>query len=504
LIPLLLALTSAVYFLSDNEADNDLWIHLLTGREIVAAGALPTADTWSFTSAGTAWVDHEWLAQILFAFAFARGGDTGIWLLKVVVGLITAMLLWRMIARRTMDPWIRAVVLTLALAVIGRGFAMRPQIFTYLSIAILLNWLDRRQREETETETGTGTERAIKLRSLSLSLSLSSSLRIAALFAFWANAHGGFVFGLGVLGLYLALPPWRGWSARAALFVVASVATCINPYGASLITYIAHELQTAHPITEWQAAAASDPALFSYFVLLGAFAVSIPFTTSLRRRLWWMVLAVITMVMSLRHQRHAPLLALCAAPLLAEQLANSRDWLQRRTAFTLSDASMRVIALAVAAIVVLQLVLLGTRLANDGPHVVYDAREYPVDAMHYLQRESLTGNLAVPLDWGGYVLWHGRPNVRVSLDGRFATVYPPAAVTANFAFYGEGTPGDAARLIDDYGATIVLSPAGWRTPVHGRPDWTVRYRDDVAEILTHESGAPTVVGQAARGRVRFP
>src|SRR5262245_50423636 len=83
LIPLFFALTSALYFLSDNEADNDLWVHLLAGREILAARALPTTDTWSFTSGGSPWVDHEWLAQVIFAAVFQVAGDTGLWLLKL-------------------------------------------------------------------------------------------------------------------------------------------------------------------------------------------------------------------------------------------------------------------------------------------------------------------------------------------------------------------------------------------------------------------------------------
>lgn len=487
LIPLLFAVTSAIYFLSDNEADNDLWVHLLTGREILAGWALPTTDAWSFTTLGSPWVDHEWLAQVLFAVVFGLAGDTGVWLLKVLIGLTTASLLWRIVARRTDTPWIRATVITLAVAVMGRGFAMRPQIFTYLATAVLLDWLDRRDAGAPRPHTG-----------------VREILGTVMLFALWANAHGGFVFGLGVLALYQSLPPWHGWRSRVALLIAAGVGTCINPYGASLLTYIGHELQTPHPITEWQAAAPGDPALFSYFVFLAAWVVTIPFSTSLQRRPWYVALAAATVVLSLRHQRHAPLLALCAAAPLAEQLQGGLAWLQRRSSFTLSSASMRLITLSVAALALLQLAFTVARIAGDGPHVVYDARDYPVDAMRYVRSEGLRGNMAVPLDWGGYVLWHGTPEVRVSLDGRFATVYPPAAVTSNFAFYGDGPSSEATRLIDQYGATMVLAPAGWRTAAHGRPSWEVRYRDDVAELLVLGSAGEPVVGRAVVGRLRFP
>lgn len=484
---LTLALTSALYFLSDNEADNDLWIHLLTGLEILSARALPTVDTWSFTSGGAAWVDHEWLSQVMFALVFELAGDTGLWLLKSFTGLATAALLWGMVCRQTDIAWMRAAALIITLAVMARGFAARPQIFTYLATAVLLFWLDRRDATAARAQAR-----------------LAEIVGIGALFAFWANAHGGFVFGLGLLALYAALPPWQGWPARLALFIAAAGATCLNPYGLSLWTYIAHELRTEHPITEWQAATPSDPALFSYFALLAALLATLPFARVLRARLWHAALIGTAIVLSLRHQRHAPLLALCAIVPLADQIAGGFEWLRRRTTFALSAASVGLIGLSVATVAVLQLGLTAARLAGDGPQMVYDARDYPVGAMEYVRNQNLRGDVAVPLDWGGYVLWHGRPDLRVSLDGRFATVYPPAAVTATFAFFGDGPAADAQRLLDQYGATMVLAPAGWRTPAHDRPEWTVRYRDDVAELLVRESGTGITKGRAPVGRRQFP
>ena len=44
------------------------------GHEILATGALPTVDTWTFIVAGTTWVDQQWLAQVLLAAGHAIGG----------------------------------------------------------------------------------------------------------------------------------------------------------------------------------------------------------------------------------------------------------------------------------------------------------------------------------------------------------------------------------------------------------------------------------------------
>jgi len=50
-------------------ADADLWGHVRFGLDILSAGHVPSVDPYSFTS-DVMWVNHEWLAEVLFAFAW--------------------------------------------------------------------------------------------------------------------------------------------------------------------------------------------------------------------------------------------------------------------------------------------------------------------------------------------------------------------------------------------------------------------------------------------------
>ncbi len=68
-----LAATFLSFFFA-NEADNDLWGHVLFGRDMLSQHALPRTDTYSYTATGAPWVNHEWLAQVLFAVAYGIGG----------------------------------------------------------------------------------------------------------------------------------------------------------------------------------------------------------------------------------------------------------------------------------------------------------------------------------------------------------------------------------------------------------------------------------------------
>jgi hypothetical protein len=206
--------------------------------------------------------------------------------------------------------------------------------------------------------------------------------------------------------------------------------------------------------------------------------------------------------MALRHQRHTPLFALCAAAPLADQLERASLWLQRRAAIRLTAVPTALLTAALLVLAATQLSLLFLRLSADRFQIVYEAAEYPVGAVRFLQVARLRGNLALPIDWGAYVLWHTSPAIAVSLDGRFATVYPPRVVDDNFAFFrgGEG----ANRLLDEYPTGLVLAPAGSAVPVRGRPGWRLRYRDDVAELFQRDAGGAPVAGQAPRGRLDFP
>ena len=61
--------------------DGDTWSHLATGEWILAHGAIPRVDPFSFSFAGQPWTAHEWLAELVMALAFRAAGWSGVALL---------------------------------------------------------------------------------------------------------------------------------------------------------------------------------------------------------------------------------------------------------------------------------------------------------------------------------------------------------------------------------------------------------------------------------------
>jgi hypothetical protein len=231
-------------------------------------------------------------------------------------------------------------------------------------------------------------------------------------------------------------------------------------------------------------------------MLIGC-ALTLPFARVLRTSPWRAVLLIGTAVLALRHQRHVPLFAICAAAPLADQIGNA---LARLRPLDLSLAARRILSSAVLAIAVLQIALLATRIARDRATIVYEAEEYPVGAVRYLRARELAGDLALPLDWGGYALWHLAPRIRVSMDGRFATVYPPPVVAANFDLFA----GASDQLLQDHRPDYVLT-AGNLT-LHALASYGYRpvYGDSVAILHAREGHASVGEKRAPAGRVAFP
>ena len=59
-------------------ADPDIWWHLHNAQYLVQNHALPRLDMYSFTVAGHPWMNHEWLSEIPFYFAWTFLGLSGI------------------------------------------------------------------------------------------------------------------------------------------------------------------------------------------------------------------------------------------------------------------------------------------------------------------------------------------------------------------------------------------------------------------------------------------
>src|SRR5207247_8297028 len=50
--------------------DPDIWWHLENARLLVTTHHLPRFDTFSYTTLGHPWMDHEWLSEVAYYLAW--------------------------------------------------------------------------------------------------------------------------------------------------------------------------------------------------------------------------------------------------------------------------------------------------------------------------------------------------------------------------------------------------------------------------------------------------
>ena len=284
--------------------DGDTWWHLTTGEWILDHGAVPRADPYSYSMPGAPWTAHEWLSEVCLALAFRAGGWSGVALLTAVAAASAALVLGLRLARDLSGAAL-GVVLALGVGLWTPTLLARPHVLVLplaaLWTAALLAARDR---------------------------GAAPPLRLALLMTAWSNMHGGFIFGLALIGPFAAeavgaaprgarLSSGCGWAVFAC---AATAAALVNPFGFEALLFPFRLLGLEHlsRIGEWapQDFAHPSPMEIALIALVG-FALARPMAAPPIR----VALVAALLAMTLAHTRHAQLLGLVAPMLLARPIA---------------------------------------------------------------------------------------------------------------------------------------------------------------------------------------
>jgi hypothetical protein len=430
-LSLILAVYAAFFLFTFHEADEDLWGRMAAGRLTLSEGSVPRKDVFAYVPTKDIWVDHEWLSGVVFHLIHESLGEAGLLGLRAALGLGTMALLC--LATRGVRPWTSAILSLAALPLLAQGFnsVVRAQAFTFLFVALSLFVLERGRRR----------------------------MVLVPLAALWANLHGGFVLGPLLLLAY-------GHPATAALALAASL---LNPYGLEYWPYLASALSMPRPeIVEWRP---SDLTGLGDLHVQAALALAATLAAAQRPNPARLLSLSGGALSTILHVRFAPLLGM----LIVVSLAPSWEgvFARRRHAFALP-----------AMVLALSLIGLGGATAWLRRDLSFRMRvlpdRYPAAAVDRLRGQR--GNLAVFFNWGEYALYHLYPRVRVSIDGRYETVYPEEIVRANWDFT-RGTP-SSETFLDAYPADFALYPRGSGAArfLAASPDWEIGHQNRSAVL----------------------
>lgn len=437
-------------------ADPDLFARVAMGKLIAISGSVPIHDPFGYTPRRPLWIDHEWLSGVIFYWLLRAGGDPLLFSFKLLIAGCSIAALWR----AHVIAWSRhASIALFAVAsfqlITAWQSPIRCQAFTYCFLSILLLGIADAMHRGRRWLAWTA----------------------PVLMVVWANAHGGFVLGLFVYGLFAA-EQWRTSSPYCRAYTVSWLAclagTCINPYGPlTYWKYIVEAITMKRPgIAEWAALnpLSSNAIIPDFFLVMVGVALwlSLKKARAVQRLVRFDVVVILFgAIEAYRHLRLVPVFLMATIvfgyPLLKSLWEDIPDYLAV-TGQKFARATLLVFALSLP----YQLIVIGQFFVSL-PAFTMVYGYYPQSGVKWLLENEAGGNILVPFTSGSYALQQLYPRFHVSVDGRYEETYTNETV----------------KLALD--AEAAKSPTRMQSVRALNPDFILA---DTASLVSHPYAAP--------------
>jgi hypothetical protein len=468
--------------------DGDTGFHIRAGHFIIDTLSVPRYDIFSFLSPPVPWTDHEWLSDVIMAFSHRVFGLTGVVILFCFLIASIYCLLFKVIRTHNDNNMISAIiVILLVIASSQIHFLARPHIFSLLLLVLWYYLLDAYQYDDR-----------------------NYLYFLPPIMLLWVNLHGAFIIGPLLIGVYLfgnivlSLTPggaekkrYRQKARSLALTMFAClIISLINPYGYHILLFpfeISSNKFIMDNVQEFLSPNFHGPLPFKYlfFLLIAILAIS---RSSLN--IIEIILILLFTNMALYSKRHIPLFAIIVAPVLTRQIdliLNSGDgrfarFIKKRSENIASiDASSKgyLWPLGVSLVVVIF-------FAMGMMEYKFDEKRKPVEAVEFLKRETIPGNMFNKDEFGDYIIYAAWPNYKVFIDGRI-DMYGPEKVM-EFLKVVRIKPG-MDKVFKKYDINWIIFSSGSSLShfLLQRDDWKLIYSDGVANIFVRNTAENQVL-----------
>jgi hypothetical protein len=480
------ALLGSIYLLFSLKPiwHTDVWGHALYGKYVLSTGALPSTEPLLPLARGVPFVDTAWLSQIVFFLTVKHWGLAGLQGLTGLCAMVTAGLLGHACLQRTRSWWLAALGVLCGLWLNWASLSvLRPQLLGLVCFLVLWHRVTSRYSSRWDTTV------------------------IAVLFVIWANLHGSFIAGLGLLTAQAAgavIDVWRRTGRWSSVFAsrrvqraiwwteVAAVAALINPYGLGI--YTAASSISSQPnlqsLVEWQPLQLRS---WPGQIFMGISILLIVLTRCTPRRIsTGEALVVLGLsVASLWSARFLVWWAPVVSYLLVLHL--HAVWRQRwpyRADIPLGIPSGKWSVVSVGLVWFLFVCSpFGMRVLHGkqpDPRKVLSLQT-PVLAVEYLQKNPPTGQVFNVYEWGDFLQWAGPPGLKVFVNSH-AHLVPPE-VWLHYMQVVEQQSG-WEEVLDRYGVNTIILDQEHRSSLIRRlkeqSKWKVGYEDKTAAILIRQ------------------
>jgi hypothetical protein len=379
--------------------DPDLWWHLRDAQLQLSNHAFLSHDLYSYTAAGSTWMNHEWLAELPFYAGFRLFGFSGVYAVTLLTIEAIFLGLFYLIysESKSITGALFGTIFAVLLSTVS--FGPRTLLYGWLLLVVELLILARSMRRE------------------------QAIWAMPFLFAVWVNTHGSWMIGIVIFGLFVASNFFTvsngaienqaaskphikrlliAWCASAA-------ALFLNPYGWRLVFYpfdmaFKQPLNIAN-IEEWHSLDFHTPRGRIMFLCLGLLFL----LQLVRNRKWTLFELAVTAVglySAFSYSRFLFLAGILVGPVLARSLL-SRSTTPRKPVSPL---------IAAAALFMIFGVVVGRVRTLDRTASDNDDR-FPTKMLPYLSTFHPDGNIFNEYIWGGFLIWHEH-QIPIFVDSR--------------------------------------------------------------------------------------
>jgi hypothetical protein len=455
--------------------DTDMWWHLRNGEEMWQQKKILLEDIFSYTHAGTPWVNAFWLSDLGLYGLWRLGG---FFALTLAVALLAVALMSLLFRHMEGNSYLRGLLLLLAMLGIQPNWTARPQLLSFLLLAILDDFLDR--------------HRLGKRQPLWV---------LPLLFALWGNLHGGFIWGMLLLlativgsglDLFLGLQATLSWKDVGMLTIwsfLAGMALALNPNGAALWRLPFEQVHVSLAIQEWLSPDFHQPYAHPLLWLLFLWIVSLAYSpkrpsfVDLLKGLGFTYLFFVA-------QRNMGPYAIILLPILGRSLSPALESfadvpfiirLRQRIADTSMarhpSARFNFIVNTALVSVLATSILVRAWWVSQPQHA---AQSLPVGAVEWIKENRPAGRLFNSYNWGGYLIWELR-EYPVFIDGR-ADLYGQDLLAQWHDVVNAGP--HALAILERWQVRLVLLEPDWPIiPLLETKGWQVLYRDPLSVVL---------------------
>ena len=443
--------------------DPDTMWHVAIGQWMLDHRAVPDTDVYSFTKHGEPWPSMYWVSQLLYAKAYSTFGWAGPVTLAAGASAVTFGLLAKLLSRH-FNKTATIVFVVVAFVLTAPHLLVRPHV---LAFPVMVFWIsglvDAADRHD------------------------APPFWLLSLIAVWANLHGGFIFGLMMVGP-IALDAVVQAQAdkrvtlvmRWALFgVLALAASCVTPYGLSTLIEPMKILMLGKALSLVTEFLPIDFGHLGAFEICMLLAIGFTLLRGITLPPTRILLLLGLLHMALSQSRATEMLVLLAPLILAAPLSRQigAPDIDQSSPEPLRHVIMAGVVVVIAAV---------TLSFVAAPRFAPDTANAPVQAVAELKKLKVA-RVFNSYDFGGYLLASGVPTF---IDGR-TELYGEKFFVDHVNATMLTEPENLFRLLRDYQieATLIRTESPANKLLDHVDGWQRIYSDNIATVYLRKAGA---------------